>query len=66
MKLQESFSTYDRMIVQQQIVGKEFRVLVCKGSILLAYYRHPPTVTGDGTSTILDLIDRENATNPLR
>lgn len=65
-KLQESFKTYSRMIIQKQICGKEFRVLVCRKSIILAFFRHPPFIVGDGVSTIKILIKKENSTHPLR
>lgn len=66
LKLQESFKTYSRMIIQKQIFGKEFRVLICKKSIILAFFRHPPVIVGDGVSTINALITKENSTHPLR
>lgn len=43
-KLLESFTQYPKMIIQKQIVGKEFRVLVCRKSIILAFFRHPPRI----------------------
>ncbi len=65
-KLHQSFRAYPRLIIQRQITGKEFRVLVCKKSIILALFRHPPVIRGDGISTILSLIKKENSTHPLR
>ncbi len=46
--------------IERQIEGDCYRVLVMDGEVLDTVVRHPPRVTGDGKSTILQLILREN------
>jgi cyanophycin synthetase len=60
--------TYARrgeVLVEQQFVGKDFRILVVGGKLVAAAERVPAHVTGDGQLTIQELIDAENV-NPLR
>jgi cyanophycin synthetase len=45
--------------------GRNYRVVVVAGKMVAASERLPSTVTGDGVSTIRELIARENK-NPLR
>lgn len=49
-----------RIIVEQSIKGKDFRLLCVNGRFVAATERHPASVTGDGDSTIWELIQREN------
>lgn len=51
-----------RIIVEQSISGKDFRLLCVNGRFVAATERRPACVTGDGESTIQELIDRENRT----
>jgi cyanophycin synthetase len=46
--------------IEQQIEGDCYRVLVMDDEVLDTVVRHPPRVVGDGTSTVLQLILREN------
>lgn len=48
------------VMVEQYIQGFDFRLLVINGKFVAAAKRTPAMVTGDGTSTIKQLIDREN------
>lgn len=50
------------VIVEQSITGTDFRLLCVDGKFVAAVERRPPFVTGDGSSTIKELIERENAT----
>lgn len=54
-----------RVIVERHIEGRDFRVLVTGDRVAAALLRHPPAVTGDGVSTIAQLVEAENA-NPAR
>jgi len=54
-----------RVIVEQYVRGRDYRVLVTGGRIASASWRRPPGVTGDGHSTIRALVERENS-NPAR
>ncbi|RAU83020.1 cyanophycin synthetase [Pontibacter arcticus] len=48
------------VMVEQFIEGFDFRLLVINGKFVAAAKRTPAMVTGDGTSTIQQLIEREN------
>jgi cyanophycin synthetase len=48
------------VIIEEMCIGKDFRVLVIGGKFSAASERIPPAVTGDGISTIRQLIDRMN------
>jgi cyanophycin synthetase len=48
------------VIVEQFIEGFDFRLLVVNGKLIAAAKRTPASVTGDGTSTIQQLIDEIN------
>ena len=53
------------IIVERFIDGDDYRILVAGGRVVAAARRRPPQVTGDGTSTIRQLVDTENQ-NPAR
>lgn len=48
------------IIVQQEVTGNEYRFLVVEGKVIAVAKRRPPFVIGDGTSTILMLIEQKN------
>lgn len=48
------------IIVENSIAGHDFRLLCVNGRFVAATERQPAFVIGDGTSTIKELIDREN------
>jgi cyanophycin synthetase len=50
----------DGVIVESYIRGEDHRILVIGGRLVAAARRRPAHVTGDGRSTIRQLIDREN------
>lgn len=50
-----------RIIVEKFITGHDFRVLVIDHKMVAAALRVPAHIKGDGTSTIQQLIDKENA-----
>jgi cyanophycin synthetase len=52
-----------RVIVEQSITGKDFRLLCVNHRFVAATERQPASVTGDGAATIQELIDRENASS---
>lgn len=54
-----------RALLQQQFPGQDHRILVLDGKVLHVARRMPPTICGDGTSTVSALIDRLN-TDPRR
>ena len=58
--------TYDgETIVERHLYGSDHRLLVIGDRLVAAARREPPSVTGDGQSTISQLVARENE-NPLR
>jgi cyanophycin synthetase len=54
-----------RVIIEKMLVGSDFRALVVDNKLVAVAERTPAHVVGDGTSTIQQLIDKENE-NPLR
>jgi cyanophycin synthetase len=48
-----------RLLVERQVPGDQFRVLVLQGEILLVLRRARPRVVGDGEATVAELIWRE-------
>ncbi|HVM77134.1 MAG TPA: hypothetical protein VMU07_03215 [Candidatus Paceibacterota bacterium] len=51
--------------VEEELPGFVFRITLVGGEIAGVMRREPPHVTGDGTHSVQELIDRENK-NPLR
>ncbi|MDB9376080.1 cyanophycin synthetase [Nodularia sphaerocarpa] len=49
-----------RIIVEKSILGTDFRLLCVNGKFVAATERRPASVTGDGYSTIAELIRAEN------
>jgi len=50
-----------RVLVEQCVVGHEFRLTVVNGRLLWAHERVPATVVGDGRHTLQELVEMENA-----
>ncbi len=53
------------LIVEKHVEGTDFRLLCVDGRFVAATERRPASIVGDGTSTIGELVDRENA-SPAR
>ncbi|WP_313174908.1 cyanophycin synthetase [Massilia sp.] len=53
------------VIVEEYLQGRDYRVLVTGNKIAAASWRRPPCVTGDGKSTVRELVELENL-NPAR
>jgi cyanophycin synthetase len=49
-----------RIVVESQIEGDCYRVLLLDGEVLDVVLRRPPRVAGDGRSTVRELVRREN------
>ena len=45
------------MVVQRFLTGHDYRIVVLDGDVISAYERLPLSVTGDGVSTIRELVD---------
>ena len=50
------------IIVEKSIKGHDYRLLCVNGCFVAAIERQPASVTGDGKSSLKELIDRENRT----
>jgi len=62
-KVAENYSS--KVLVEEQIFGRHYRILVVNGRAEAASERFPAKVVGDGIHSIKDLISIENR-NPLR
>lgn len=49
-----------RVLVEEQVDGDCYRVLVMDGEVLDVVVRHPPRIIGDGVSTVRQLVREEN------
>jgi cyanophycin synthetase len=54
-----------KIIVEEHLEGRDYRVLVTGRKVAAASWRRPPCVVGDGRSTIRELVEVENR-NPAR
>jgi cyanophycin synthetase len=50
-----------QVIVQRQMVGQDYRLLVIGGRLTACAERVPAAIVGDGRATIAELVERENA-----
>src|SRR5262249_31310621 len=50
----------DRLLIERQIPGENYRFLFLDGVLLDVVRRRPPRVTGDGRSTVEQLVEAEN------
>lgn len=53
------------VLIQEQVTGEEVRFLVLGGKVRAALLRRSARVTGDGTSTVAELIAQENEARKL-
>lgn len=49
-----------RILVEKYIKGRDYRVLVVGNQVAAVAERKPPSVTGNGINSILELVEREN------
>lgn len=56
-----AFGYSDRVIVEEFFTGREYRFLVVDDAVRAIAYREPANVTGDGVSTIAQLIEVKNS-----
>ena len=50
----------DEVMIEETVMGNEYRLLFLDGKLLDVVRRERPTLTGDGHSTVLDLFVEEN------
>lgn len=55
---------HDRLLVQEEIRGRDLRVIVLDGDVLCAIERKAPEVTGDGKSSLAELVDSHSRIDP--
>ena len=48
------------IVVERYVAGFDYRLLVVGGRVVAAARRHPPSVVGDGRSTVARLVERVN------
>lgn len=58
-------SMSEEVVVEEMCTGSDYRILVLDGKLIAAAERKPPTVTGDGEKTLIQLIEILNS-NPER
>lgn len=58
--LDRAFRHSDKVIVEEYYPGREYRFLVIDGMVRAVAYRDPANVTGDGETTIRELIEKKN------
>jgi len=51
-----AFAQYRVLVVEQACSGRDYRIIVLDGEVISAYERIPLAVTGDGTSTVAELL----------
>lgn len=51
---------YPDVVLEQHVEGREFRIYVVNDKVVAAYNRIPANITGDGESTIEELIHAKN------
>ncbi len=49
------------LIIETQVPGENYRLLYLDGELIDAFIRRPPTVLGDGRSSVKQLVKAENA-----
>lgn len=50
-----------KIMIQEQIYGEDYRLLVINGKLQIATKRIPAFVTGDGSKSVKELIEQENS-----
>ncbi|WP_084082107.1 hypothetical protein [Roseibium suaedae] len=50
------FFHHDKLLIQEEIRGRDLRIIVLDGEVLGALERQRPSVTGDGRSTVAELL----------
>jgi cyanophycin synthetase len=53
-------SVHPKVLVEEFIYGKHYRLVVLGDKLIAASERRPPFVTGDGRSTVAELVETEN------
>lgn len=59
-QIKEKYENYHEIIVEEYVNGEEYRVYVVGNEVAAVTKRIPANVTGDGVSSIKQLIDKKN------
>ena len=51
----------DQLLIEEQVKGDNYRLLYLDGELVDAFVRRPPTVVGDGRSSVASLVRAANA-----
>ena len=51
----------ENLMLEKQVVGEDFRLLVVRGKLVATAMRLPATIVGNGTSTVAELISKLNS-----
>lgn len=62
--LQTLAARHGQLLVQEEVRGRELRIIVLDGEALCAIERRPPQVTGDGTLSLAELIGAQQKVDP--
>jgi len=61
-----AWRTDEHLMIERQVTGENYRLMFLDGELLDVVRRGPPKVTGDGRSTIVELVEAENARRAAR
>ncbi|NOR60925.1 MAG: ATP-dependent carboxylate-amine ligase [Rhodobacteraceae bacterium] len=56
LHISKLFNEHERVLVQRQYDGSDYRVVVLDGNVISAYRRIPLNIVGDGTASVIDLM----------
>ena len=59
--LDEVSCHYDSVLIQPIVAGAEYRIFLLDEDVVYAAKKHPPSMVGDGVSTIRDLLAKHDA-----
>ena len=59
--LEEVSQYYDSVLIQPIATGDEYRIFLLDDDVVYCARKHPPSLVGDGVSTIRDLLARHDA-----
>ena len=62
---ERAIAVSSKVVVEKMMVGNDYRILLVDGRFIAAAHRIPARIVGDGTHTLLELIEIENR-NPKR
>lgn len=54
-------ATQKRLLLQKHVIGDDYRLSVINGDLPYLVRRNPPAIRGDGSSTVVQLIEEQNS-----